>query len=53
MGTHGRGTLSQLVVGSVSHAAIHHMDPSIPVTLVKQGYDAGAASRRTRAAAGE
>lgn len=40
MGTHGRGTITQLLMGSVSHAAIHQMDPRIPVTLVKQGYGA-------------
>jgi nucleotide-binding universal stress UspA family protein len=40
MGTHGRGTVTQLLLGSVSHEAIHQMDPRIPVTLVKAGYSA-------------
>jgi nucleotide-binding universal stress UspA family protein len=35
MGTHGFGTITQLLLGSVSHEAIHRMDPEIPVTLVK------------------
>jgi len=35
MGTHGFGTITQLLLGSVSHEAIHLMDPAIPVTLVK------------------
>lgn len=35
MGTHGFGTMTQLMLGSVSHEAIHLMDPDIPVTLVK------------------
>ena len=35
MGTHGFGTVTQLLLGSVSHEAIHLMDPDIPVTLVK------------------
>ncbi len=38
MGTHGRGTITQLLMGSISHEAIHQMDPHIPVTLVKGGY---------------
>jgi nucleotide-binding universal stress UspA family protein len=39
MGTHGYGTITQLLRGgSVSHEAIHRMDPAIPVTLVKDGY---------------
>jgi nucleotide-binding universal stress UspA family protein len=38
MGTHGYGTVVQLLLGSVSHEAIHQMDPRIPVTLVKAGY---------------
>ena len=38
MGTHGYGTITQLLLGSVSHKAIHQIDPRIPVTLVKQGY---------------
>lgn len=42
MGTHGRGTVTQLLMGSVSHKAIHHLDPSIPVTLVKAGYGTAA-----------
>ncbi len=37
MGTRGLGTVSQLLLGSVSHEAIHQMDPRIPVTLVKGG----------------
>lgn len=45
MGTHGRGTITQLILGSVSHEAIHRMDPKIPVTLVKGGYG-GAADRQ-------
>lgn len=35
MGTHGFGTITQLLLGSVSHEAIHLMAPEIPVTLVK------------------
>lgn len=38
MGTHGFGTIAQLLLGSISHEAIHQMDPRIPVTLVKAGY---------------
>ena len=38
MGTHGYGTIKRLLMGSVSHEAIHQMDPKIPVTLVKDGY---------------
>jgi hypothetical protein len=38
MCTHGYGTVKQLLMGSISHAAIHHLDPAIPVTLVKEGY---------------
>ncbi len=45
MGTHGRGTITQLLVGSVSHEAIHQMDPQIPVTLVKDGYGVAADGR--------
>ena len=48
MGTHGYGTVKQLLMGSISHEAIHQMDPSIPVTLVKEGYEG---ARRTAAAA--
>lgn len=40
MGTHGYGTITQLLRGSISHKAIHRMDPGIPVTLVKDGYAA-------------
>jgi len=36
MGTRGLGAMSQLLLGSVSHEAIHHMDAAIPVTLVKR-----------------
>jgi nucleotide-binding universal stress UspA family protein len=39
MGTRGLGTITQLLLGSVSHKAIHQMDPHIPVTLVKAGYE--------------
>ena len=49
MGTHGYGTVKQLLMGSISHAAIHKLDPGIPVTLVKDGY--GTAERRPPAAA--
>jgi nucleotide-binding universal stress UspA family protein len=35
MGTRGLGTVTQLLLGSVTHAVIHLMDPGIPVTLVK------------------
>ena len=49
MGTHGYGTIRQLMMGSVSHAAIHHMDPRIPVTLVKEGYGT-ASDHRARSA---
>jgi nucleotide-binding universal stress UspA family protein len=35
LGTRGLGTVTQLLLGSVSHEAIHLMDPGIPVTLVK------------------
>ena len=38
MGTHGYGTIAQLLRGSVGHEAIHQMDPHIAVTLVKDGY---------------
>jgi nucleotide-binding universal stress UspA family protein len=41
MGTRGYGTITQLLLGSVSHEAIHRMDPRIPVTLVKNGYADG------------
>ena len=51
MGTHGRGTITQLMMGSVSHKAIHLLDPNIPVTLVKEGY--GTTARASRAAAAE
>ena len=49
MGTHGYGTVRQLLMGSISHAAIHEIDPSIPVTLVKDGYGA-AVDHRARPA---
>jgi nucleotide-binding universal stress UspA family protein len=56
MGTHGRGTITQLLMGSVSHEAIHQMDPEIPITLVKEGYGArvgvAVAFRTASAAAG-
>lgn len=39
MGTRGFGAVKQLLLGSVTHSAIHHMDPGIPVTLVKEGID--------------
>jgi nucleotide-binding universal stress UspA family protein len=39
MGTHGYGTVAQLLLGSVSHEVIHQIDPHIPVTLVKDGYE--------------
>jgi nucleotide-binding universal stress UspA family protein len=45
MGTHGRGTITQLLMGSVSHEAIHQMDPEIPITLVKEGYGANLSSQ--------
>ena len=50
MGTHGYGTVKQLLMGSISHAAIHQIDPSIPVTLVKEGYGSTAARRAPAAA---
>jgi nucleotide-binding universal stress UspA family protein len=53
MGTHGYGTVKQLLMGSISHKAIHLMDPSIPVTLVKDGYGAGLGRRATAAATAE
>ncbi len=40
MGTHGYGTVTQLLLGSVSHEAIPMMDPEIPVTLVKSAVEA-------------
>jgi len=39
MGTHGFPTITQLLLGSVSHEAIHLMDPSIAVTLVKADHE--------------
>jgi nucleotide-binding universal stress UspA family protein len=45
MGTHGFGTVTQLLLGSVSHEAIHLMDPEIPVTLVKNVAEAPRAKR--------
>jgi nucleotide-binding universal stress UspA family protein len=50
MGTHGYGTVKQLLMGSISHAAIHQIDPSIPVTLVKDGYGSAIAHRPPAAA---
>jgi nucleotide-binding universal stress UspA family protein len=38
MGTDGDRKITRLLFGSISHAAIHQMDPRIPVTLVKPGY---------------
>jgi hypothetical protein len=35
MGTQGMPTITQLVLGSVSHEAVRLMDPRIAVTLVK------------------
>ena len=43
MGTHGFGTVTQVLLGSVSHEAIHQMDPKIPVTLIKAEKSAHAA----------
>ena len=51
MGTHGYGTVRQLMMGSISHKAIHLLDPDIPVTLVKEGYDAGSGRRALAATA--
>ena len=42
MGTHGFGTITHLLIGSVSHETIHLIDPDIPVTLVKAGHGAPA-----------
>src|SRR5918997_3117181 len=50
MGTHGYGTVRQLLMGSISHAAIHQIDASIPVTLVKDGYGSAIAHRAGSAA---
>jgi nucleotide-binding universal stress UspA family protein len=38
MGTHGFGSIAQLLLGSVSRETIHLIDPDIPVTLVKAGH---------------
>jgi nucleotide-binding universal stress UspA family protein len=43
MGTRGHTTMSQLLLGSVTNAVIHQMDPSIPVTLVKDAVDKASA----------
>jgi nucleotide-binding universal stress UspA family protein len=53
MGTHGRGTITQLLIGSVSHEAIHRLSADIPITLVKEGYGttAGRQARSSAAAA--
>ena len=53
MGTHGRGTITQLLMGSVSHEAIHQMDPEIPITLVKEGYSAAVGKQASSPAASE
>ena len=45
MGTRGLGSMSQLLLGSVTHEVVHRMDPRIPVTLVKAGLDLGASAR--------
>ena len=39
MGTRGLGTVTPLLLGSVTHEVIHEMDPGIPVTLVKHDSD--------------
>jgi nucleotide-binding universal stress UspA family protein len=39
MGTRGLGAVPQLLLGSVTHEVIHQLDPGIPVTLVKDGFD--------------
>ena len=38
MGTRGLGSLTQILLGSVSNETIQLMDPKIPITLVKAGY---------------
>ena len=43
MGTRGLGAVTQLLTDSVTHAAIHEMDPAIPVTLVKAAPDSAVA----------
>ena len=40
MGTHGYGTVTQLLRGSVSHEAIPYDGSRIPVTLVKSAVEA-------------
>jgi len=39
MGTRGLGTMTQLLLGSITHETIHRMDSTIPVTLVKRAAD--------------
>lgn len=42
LGTHNRGAVTHFLLGSVTRDVIHRMDPSIAVTLVKEGYTAAA-----------